>query len=143
MTTRDAMNSAVAAAISQVARAFPDSGTSHLDDGQGGAFVIIDALDLGPAFTPRITWVGFAIPPLYPRADVYPHYVRPDLARTDGSILTVPLNPGQMMPGFNRPATMVSRRSNRWDPARDTAVLKLHRVLLWFRQQATPDRIAA
>jgi hypothetical protein len=137
------MNTSVAAAITQVARAFPDSCISHLGDGQGGAFVIIDELDLGPAFTPGITWVGFAISPIYPRADVYPHYVRPDLGRTDGSILTVPLNPGQTMPGFNRPATMVSRRSNRWDPARDTAVLKLHRVLLWFRQQVVPDRIAA
>jgi len=38
---------------------------------------------------------------------------------------------------------MVSRRSNRWDPARDTAALKLHRVLLWFREQAAPRRIAA
>ncbi|MGO9751982.1 MAG: hypothetical protein ACLP8S_16220 [Solirubrobacteraceae bacterium] len=137
------MNAAVATAIAHVVRAFPDATTQHLDDGQGGAFVIVDGLDLGPAFTPRTTWVGFAISPLYPRADVYPHYVRPDLAKSDGSMLTVPLNPGQVMPGFNRPATMVSRRSNRWDPARDTAVLKLHRVLLWFRHQSTPDRIAA
>ena len=105
--------------------------------------MIVDELDLGPAFTPRTSWVGFAISPLYPRADVYPHFVRPDIAKANGSILTVPLNPGQTMPGFARPATMVSRRSNRWDPARDTAVLKLHRVLLWFQAQAAHDRMAA
>ena len=137
------MNPSVTAAINQVARAFPDARTIYGEDGQGGAFVIVDELDLGPAFTPRTSWVGFAISPLYPRADVYPHFVRPDLARSNGAPLTVPLNPGQMMPGFDRPATMVSRRSNRWDPSRDTAVLKLHRVLLWFREQAIPERIAA
>jgi hypothetical protein len=137
------MNSSVAAAIDQVARAFPDSRTTYLEDGQGGAFVVVDALDLGSAFASPTSWVGFAISPLYPRADVYPHFVRPDLARADGAALTVPLNPGQTMPGFQRPATMVSRRSNRWDPARDTAALKLHRVLLWFREQAAPRRIAA
>lgn len=137
------MTPSVTAAIKHVACAFPDSRTSYLDDGHGGAFVIVDGLDLGPAFTPRTSWIGFAIPALYPRADVYPHFARPDLARANGAALTVPLNPGQTMPGFNRPATMVSRRSNRWDPSRDTAVLKLHRVLLWFKEQAAPQRIAA
>lgn len=137
------MNPAVATAIDQVARAFPECSTTYVRDEQGGAFVIVDGLDLGPAFTPRTSWVGFAIQPLYPRADVYPHFVRPDLLRTDGRAFTTPLNPGQAMPGFNRPALMVSRRSNRWDPTRDTAALKLHRVLLWFREQAVPGRIAA
>lgn len=137
------MNPPVLAAVDQVARAFPDSRTSYLDDGQGGAFVVVDDLDLGVAFAPSTSWVGFAISPLYPRADVYPHFVRPDLARANGAALTVPLNPGHTMPGFQRAATMVSRRSNRWDPARDTAALKLHRVLLWFREQTLPQRIAA
>jgi hypothetical protein len=137
------MNPSVASAINQVARAFPDSRTTYREDGQGGAFVLVDEVDLGPAFTPRTSWVGFAISSLYPRADVYPHFVRPDLVRADGAALTVPLNPGQTLPGFDQPATMVSRRSNRWDPARDTAALKLHRVLLWFKEQAAPARIAA
>jgi hypothetical protein len=38
---------------------------------------------------------------------------------------------------------MVSRRSNRWDPARDTAALKLHRVLLWLDEQAPRRQVAA
>lgn len=137
------MNPAIAAAIGDLARSFSDSRTSYIDDRQGGAWVLVEDVDVGPAFTPRTTWVGFVISPLYPRADVYPHFIRPDLTRTDGAPLTAPLNPGQSMPGFNRPAIMVSRRSNRWDPARDTAALKLHRVLLWFREQAVPSRIAA
>jgi hypothetical protein len=137
------MNPHVHEAINEVARAFPDCPTAYLDDGQGGAFMVVEGLDLGPAFTPNKSWVGFAIPNLYPRADVYPHFVRPDLARADSAALTTPLNPGHALPGFNRPAIMVSRRSNRWDPGRDTAALKLQRVVLWFRQQAIPVRIAA
>jgi hypothetical protein len=137
------MNLAITSAIGDLARSFSDSRTSYIDDRQGGAWVLVEDVDVGSAFTPRTTWVGFAISALYPRADVYPHFVRPDLARTDGGPLTAPLNPGQSMPGFNRAAIMVSRRSNRWDPARDTAALKLHRVLLWFREQAVPSRIAA
>jgi hypothetical protein len=137
------MNPHVKEAIDQIARACPERRTVYLDDGQGGAFVIVEDLDLGPAFTPTTSWVGFAIPNLYPRADVYPHFVRPDLIRADRAALTTPLNPGNVMPGFSRPAIMVSRRSNRWDPGRDTAALKLQRILLWFSQQATPVRIAA
>jgi hypothetical protein len=38
------------------------------------------------------------------------------------------------MPGFDRPAAQVSRRSNRWNPALDTATLKLMRVLRWFAE---------
>jgi len=133
----------VAQAIAEVARAFPDQQISHLDDGQGGAFVIVEDPDLGPAFSPPTSWVGFAIAGLYPRADVYPHFVRPDLARADRLDLMTPLNPGHTMPGFNRPAVMVSRRSNRWNPAHDTAALKLHRVVMWFNDQDPPVRIAA
>jgi len=137
------MSPHVTQAIMQVVHAFPDYGISHLHDGQGGAFVIVEDLELGTAFAPTRSWVGFAVPNLYPRADVYPHFVRPDLARADHMALTTPLNAGHTMPGFNRPAIMVSRRSNRWEPGRDTAALKLQRVLLWFREQAAPIRIAA
>lgn len=133
----------VSDAIAQLGRAFSDHQVVQLDDGQGGAFVIVEGLDLGPAFAPSASWIGFAISSMYPRADVYPHFARPDLARSDHAALTTPLNPGHTMPGFNRPAVMISRRSSRWDPARDTAALKLHRILLWFNQQAAPLRIAA
>ncbi len=105
--------------------------------------MIVESLPLGPGFVPSASWVGFAIPGLYPRADVYPHFVRADLARADGVALSAPLNPGHTMPGFGLPAVMVSRRSNRWNPNRDTAALKLHRVLLWFWQQGNIQEVAA
>lgn len=137
------MNVPVASAIAQIERAYPDHPVAVAEDGQGGAFVIVEELELGPAFAPSTSWVGFQIQALYPRADVYPHFVRFDLARADGGVLTTPLNPGHPMPGFNRPAVMVSRRSNRWDPARDTASLKLQRILIWFAEQARESQVAA
>jgi len=130
------MTAAVEAAIQQVRLAFPEHTVLFLSDAQGGAAVIVEDLLIGPAFVPSESWVGFALNYTYPRSHVYPHFLRPDLARAEHKPLTSPLNPGQAMPGFERPATMLSRASNRWDPARDTATLKLLRVLQWLREQA-------
>ena len=134
---------AVAHALVELEQAFPDHAIQSRPDSQGGVWVIIEDIPLGPAFVPAVSWIGFAISALYPRADVYPHYVCPQLSRTDGAPLAAPLNAGHVMPGFERTAVMVSRRSNRWDPARDTAALKLHRVLLWFDEQSTRHEVAA
>jgi hypothetical protein len=128
------LTSAVAQALDELTQAFRDYPILHRLDGQGGAWVIVDDLPLSSAFLPATSWIGFAISAVYPRADVYPHFVCPELQCADGSPLTTPLNAGQTMPGFERPAVMLSRRSNRWDPSRDTATLKLHRVLLWFAE---------
>ena len=134
---------AVAEALVELERAFPDHAIQSRADSQGGVWVIVEDMPLGSAFVPAVSWIGFAISALYPRADVYPHYVCPQLLRADGGLLSPPLNAGQVMPGFERAAVMVSRRSNRWDPARDTAALKLHRVLLWFDEQSTRHEVAA
>jgi Prokaryotic E2 family E len=133
-------------AIAELQRAFAGHRVEVLETGDGGARVLVHDLELGTAFAPTTSWVGFTIPYNYPRADVYPHFVDAELARADGRALpTPPLNAGHQMPGFNRPAVMVSRRSNRWDPRRDTAVLKLMRILAWFADQdgtATQDATA-
>jgi hypothetical protein len=129
------MTPAVAAAIEQLKLAFPEHAVVFLPDAQGGAAVMLEDLSIGSAFDPSESWVGFALNYTYPRGHVYPHFLRPDLARVDGQPLASPINAGQLMPGFEVPATMVSRASNRWDPSRDTATLKLLRVLEWLRQQ--------
>jgi hypothetical protein len=129
------MTPAVATALEQLNFAFPENPVLALPDAQGGAAVIVENLFIGPAFDPNESWVGFALNYTYPRGHVYPHFLRPDLSHVDGTALTSPVNPGQIMPGFERPATMVSRASNRWDPSRDTATLKLLRVLHWLREQ--------
>ncbi|MCW2993602.1 MAG: hypothetical protein JWQ18_1097 [Conexibacter sp.] len=130
--------------IAEIQHAFAGHGVETVETGDGGAYVIVADLDLGPAFVPRSSWIGFTLPYNYPLADVYPHFACPDLATADGTPLpTPPLNSGQSMPGFNRPATMVSRRSPRWNPAHDTAALKLMRIIGWFAEQAAQTRAAA
>ncbi len=137
------MTSEVINALNELARGFPGARIEHREDGQGGAHVVVFGLTLGSGFVPSTSWIGFSISGLYPRTDVYPHFVRADVARADGRNLMPPLNPGHIMPGFDYPAVMLSRRSNRWDPSRDTAALKLLRVLLWFSQQGQELEVAA
>ncbi|HMJ34337.1 MAG TPA: hypothetical protein VK501_10490 [Baekduia sp.] len=130
-------------ALAAVRRAFDGHAVETMETGDGGVHVIVEDLDLGPAFTPERSWIGFTIPFNHPLGDVYPHFVRPDLARADGTPLMSPLNAGQVMPGFERPATMLSRRSNHWNPSRDTAALKLMRIVGWFADEAQPVGSAA
>lgn len=122
-------------AVAELERAFPGNGVRVLEEPQGGAYVQVEDIDLGPGYTPQTSWIGFLIPFQYPRAQVYPFFLRPDLARADGQPFSPPINTGQMMPGFDVPAVMASRSSNRWDPARDTAALKVLRVIKWLMER--------
>ncbi|WP_181125545.1 MULTISPECIES: hypothetical protein [unclassified Rathayibacter] len=63
-------------------------------DGQGGAHVVIDSIELGPGWAQESTWLAFSVSYLYPDADCYPHYVRADLAHADGRSLKVPFHFG-------------------------------------------------
>lgn len=130
--------------IAEIKRAFAGHAVEVMETGDGGAHVTVADLELDAAFAPNHSWIGFTLPYNYPLADVYPHFVRPDLAMADGTPLpTPPLNAGQSMPGFNRPATMVSRRSLRWDPTRDTAALKLMRIIGWFAEHGKQTKATA
>jgi hypothetical protein len=121
----------VAEAIEEIRASFADSKVTLTEDGQGGAFVVVDPVDLGPAYKEQVSWIGFQITFQYPLSDVYPHFVREDLERIDGA---------QLGEGFSkqadwqgRKAVQVSRRSNHLNPATDTAAIKLHKVLRWIR----------
>ena len=127
------MTGDVSAAVDELRAGFPGHEVLVTEEPQGGAHVIVDDLGLGPAYATPTSWIGFTLGFQHPLADVYPHFLRADLAYADGRPLQPPLNPGQTMPGFNRPAVMLSRRSNRWNPARDTAHLKLLRILAFLR----------
>jgi hypothetical protein len=130
MTTLKELKPAVAQAIEEIHAQFPDSQIITRDDGQGGAFVILESVLLSPTYTQTDTWVGFHITFQYPYADVYPHFIRADLSRVDGK----PLGGGTGSNSFEgRQAVQLSRRSNRLNPATDTALLKLLKVLEWLR----------
>lgn len=119
----------VADAIEEIRGTFESSTVTVKEDGEGGAYVRIDPVDPGAPYTQRETWIGFRITAQYPYADVYPLFVRPDLTRTDGAALGEGMAPNSF---DGQPAIQVSRRSNQLNPATDTAVIKVLKVLAWM-----------
>lgn len=117
-------------AIAELRACFSGCVVEAVADGSGGACVTVQHVPLGAPYAQEDTWVGFQITFQYPYADVYPHFVRHDLARTDGRTLGEGLGIARYR---NQPAIQVSRRSNKLNPAVDTAALKLLKVLKWLR----------
>ena len=124
----------VVAAIRELEEAFPDSKICWRADSQGGAFVTMKDVPLpSEIFVQAATWVGFRIGFQYPAAEVYPHHVRSDLVRKDGTVIAGKgFHPGKSFEG--RQSLMLSRISKRRDARGDTAVTKLRRVLAWLEQ---------
>lgn len=122
----------VAQAIEEIRCTFEECGVEVEEDGSGGAFVVVTGIRLGRPYAQAEVWIGFQITFQYPYADVYPHFTNPDLAR---------LNSAGLGEGFgsssfrDRPAMQISRRSNRLNPQRDTAALKLLKVVKWMRSR--------
>lgn len=71
-------------AVKELKKDFPKADIVALDDGVGGAKVLINNVELGAPFTSEMTWFSFEIPFNYPSADIYPHFTAPDLKLTDG-----------------------------------------------------------
>ena len=107
----------------------------------------VDPVELGPRYTPSATWLKFQVTFQYPAADVYPLFIPPDVVRADAAPNNgapgngTPLGEGTMLnqyadgPGAAPiPTIQLSRRSNRLNPATDTAALKVEKVLSWLRE---------
>jgi hypothetical protein len=123
----------VAEAIEEIRGTFETSTVTVKEDGDGGAYVRIDPVDPGAPYTQRETWIGFRITAQYPYADVYPLFVRNDLSRADGAALGEGMAPNNNFDGES--AVQVSRRSNHLNPATDTAVIKVLKVLDWMARR--------
>ncbi len=124
------MKAQVEQAVRELRTCFPDADVVACGTDDGGAIVKIDPIELGPTYAPSATWVAFAIGFQYPRSDVYPLFVRPDLVRADGR----PHGKGIARAEFKgEPALQLSRRSNRLNPEVDTAALKVTKVIQWLR----------
>ena len=118
-------------AIGEIQSSFPGLNVEAEADGAGGAHVIVHDVPLGQPYAQQTIWGGFQITFQYPYADVYPHFTCPDLARTDGKPLGEGIGNGANFRG--KPAVQLSRRSNKLNPAIDTAALKLLKVMQWLR----------
>lgn len=127
------MTPSVAVAVDGLKKAFPNTTVTVLaEDGNGGAYVLVDGIELGPKFNTAKTWFGAQLPASLPYADIYPLFMGPEVTRADGLPLTGPLS------GVNwqgRQAIQVSRRNNRMSGAQP-AVAKFMKVIEFVRSLA-------
>lgn len=117
----------VTTAIEELKRQFDTSTLTVREDGQGGAYVVMEPVELGVRFQPSATWVGFQIPAQYPYADIYPVFIGTDVQRADGVAFQAPVTPGHSFEG--RGAIQVSRRSAAAQSGSQKAVAKILKVL--------------
>jgi hypothetical protein len=126
-----ALTPAVATAVDAVREHFAGKPVEVTADGAGGAFLIVNDVEVGPGYIPSTTWLGFQISAAYPSADVYPHYVG-RLTRTDGQPHGQAI---QHVDWRDRPVLQLSRRSNGWQVGIDNAALKAEKVITWLVTQ--------
>jgi len=127
------MTPEVEQAIVQIKASFSGHDVHFVPESQGGAYVFVENLFVGNQYIPDTSWVGFLLTFQYPRSDVYPHFVDYQLRRVDGR----PHGAGFSGPvqWQDRKALQISRRSNRLNPAIDTAATKLAKVIEWMKSQ--------
>lgn len=124
------MTSAVEDAIRALHNAFPNRvDVSPLPD--GGAKIVVQGVELGAPYAQSDTWFGFTLTYLHPYADIYPHFVRPDLSRLDAAPLGEAIHLNNSF--YGETAVMVSRRTRLFGPENPVdAQLKLLKVQTWM-----------
>ena len=122
----------VATAIEELKRAFPSSVVHSSDDGDGGAYVIVEHVEIGSRYRPSSTWLGGHITALYPYADIYPLFMAENVRRRDGVPFQAPVTPGVQF--LDRPAWQISRRNNHTQHFPQTAVGKFLKVVNFLEQ---------
>ena len=120
------MKENVANAIKELMRAFPSSDICSQEDGEGGAYVIVEDVVIGCRYRPSSTWLGGHITALYPYSDIYPLFMADNVRRVDGVAFEPPVTPGAQF--FERPALQISRRNNNTQHDPQTAVAKFIKV---------------
>lgn len=125
------VNVTVAAAIESLRTSFEGSAIAVEPDDAGGARVAVETVGLSALYQQSDTWIAGHLVAQLPYADIYPLFVRGDLTRRDGRPLGTGVSTAQMFLG--RSAVQLSRRSNRRDPAIETAAHKFMKVIEWLR----------
>lgn len=126
------MTPEVEQAIEEIKTYFPGYPVDVEGEVQGGAHVVVRDLDFGEKYSPSKNWIGFLIDFQYPRSDVYPHFFDRAVVRADGSQYGGGISSTSWR---NTDVWQISRRSNRLNPAVDTAAFKLAKVLEWLKVQ--------
>ena len=126
------MKQEVEKAIEELKQAFSSADVSTREDGDGGAYVIVEDVDLGSRYEPSSTWLGGHIPALYPYADIYPLFIADNVRRVDGVAFEAPVTHGAQF--LDRPAIQVSRRNNHTQHYPQTALAKFVKVLRFLEE---------
>ena len=121
------MKMEVSTAIEELKRQFCSSAITVREDGQGGAYVLMEPVELCQKFRPTATWVGFQIPAQYPYADIYPVFIGGNVTRADGVALQAPVTAGHHFEG--RAAIQISRRSAAAQSGSQRVTAKILKVL--------------
>jgi hypothetical protein len=121
------MKTEVATGIEELKRQFSTATFTVREDGQGGAYVVMEPVTIGPRFRPAATWFGFHIAAQYPYADIYPVFIDGDVQRVDGAPFAVPVTAGHSFEG--RRALQVSRRNGAAQAGMQKAPAKILKVL--------------
>lgn len=117
----------VSSGLDDLKRQFNAASFAVREDGRGGAYVIIEPVELGERFVPPTTWIGFQIPSQYPYADIYPVFIGGNVRRADGNPFVPPITLGQRFEG--RPAIQISRRNSAAQNGLQKASAKILKVL--------------
>jgi hypothetical protein len=127
------MTPSVAVDVEGLKRAFPNATVTVLaEDGNGGCYVLVDGVELGPKFSTAKTWFGAQLPASLPYADIYPLFMGPDVAKAEGSPLTGPFSSVQWQ---GRQSIQISRRNSRMAGGQSAAA-KFVKVVEFVRSQA-------
>lgn len=121
------MKQAIATAIEELKAAFSPSSVTCIEDGNGGAYVFVERVQIGNRYVPSITWIGGHINAVYPYSDIYPVFIDAGVCRDDGKIFAAPITTGQSFSG--RPAIQISRHNNQVQNSPQTAVSKFLKVI--------------
>lgn len=126
------MKQDVANAIDELRTAFPAATVWSEPDRDGGAYVIVENIDIGPRYAPRSTWLGGHITALYPYTDIYPLFMDASVRRVDGVEFVPPVTLGHEFAG--RPAIQLSRANNHTQNFPQTALAKFLKVIHFLEQ---------
>ena len=126
------MKQDVAIAIEELKRAFPSSEVQSQEDGDGGAYVIVENVPIGCRYRPSSTWLGGHITALYPYADIYPLFIADKVCRVTGVAFEAPVTYGAQF--LERAALQISRRNNNTQHFPQPAVAKFMKVLHFLKE---------
>lgn len=135
ITRKPTVKPEVSAGIEELRRQFPTASIVAKEDGQGGARVVMDPVEIGPKYRPNLTWIGFDIPAQYPYADIYPVFIGADVVRADGLGFEAPITQGHSFDG--RAAIQVSRRNSAAQNGSQRVPSRILKILDYLEKRAS------